>query len=135
MRGLENISLAQRLLEGLGAGAEPGALAGLFSRDVEFDVAGDIGALPWIGRRIGLSAAADFIRGTRTLTQLQRFEVQGILADETRAVVFGEFISRVTATGRDIESAFALILSIGGGRITRFQMLEDSFAVSRAARP
>ncbi len=33
-----------------------------------------------------------------------------------------------------IESASAIILTVTDGAITRFQMLEDSFAVSRAAR-
>jgi ketosteroid isomerase-like protein len=56
------------------------------------------------------------------------------LADEDRAVIVGERASRVNTIGRVIESAFALILTVSDGKITRFQMLEDTFAVSRAAR-
>jgi hypothetical protein len=33
-----------------------------------------------------------------------------------------------------IESAFAVILTVSDSKISRFQMLEDSFAVSREAR-
>ena len=33
-----------------------------------------------------------------------------------------------------IESAFAIILTVSDSKISRFQRLEDSFAVSRAAR-
>jgi hypothetical protein len=41
----------------------------------------------------------------------------------------------VDVTGKIVETASAIVLNIGGdGQITRFQMLEDSFAVSRAAR-
>jgi glycerol-3-phosphate dehydrogenase len=36
---------------------------------------------------------------------------------------------------RQVETAFALMLTVSGGDITSFRMLEDSFAVSRAARP
>lgn len=32
------------------------------------------------------------------------------------------------------ETSFAIVLSVAGGQITRFLMLEDSFAVSRVAR-
>jgi ketosteroid isomerase-like protein len=32
-----------------------------------------------------------------------------------------------------VETSFAIILTIADGEISRFQMLEDSFAVSRAA--
>jgi hypothetical protein len=34
-----------------------------------------------------------------------------------------------------LKAAFAIVLTISGSEITRFLMLEDSFAVSRAARP
>jgi ketosteroid isomerase-like protein len=47
-------------------------------------------------------------------------------------VIVGELASRVKSTGQTVETAFALTVS--GGEITRFRMLEDSFAVSRAAR-
>jgi uncharacterized protein len=62
-----------------------------------------------------------------------RFNVQGFWHNDW-AVIFGDFASQVTATGRLIESPFALILYVSDGKIVRFQMLEDSFAVSRAAR-
>src|ERR1700692_2292975 len=36
---------------------------------------------------------------------------------------------------RGVETAFAIVLTVGGdGQIIRFQMLQDSFAVARAAR-
>ena len=63
-----------------------------------------------------------------------RFDVKGILANDDSAVIFGDLASKVNATGRIIESPFALILYVADGKIARFQMLEDSFAVSRAAR-
>ena len=56
------------------------------------------------------------------------------VADESRAVILGILASKVSATGRIIETAFAIILMISDRKITRFQMLEDSFDVSKAAR-
>ena len=131
----QSVRIAQQLLADIGSGAEPDVIAALFSTDVQFEVPGDVGALPWIGRRSGRSAVSDFIRGTRHLLERVRFDINRILADKDWAVIFGELASKVNATGRIIESPFALILHISDGKIARFQMLEDSFAVSRAARP
>ena len=126
--------IAQQFLDSIGAGADADEIAALFSVDVQFEVPGDVGALPWIGRKSGRRAASDFIRDTSRLIEHVRFDVQGILTDQDRAVIVGELTSRVNATGKVIESPFALILTVSEGKITRFQMLEDSFAVSQAAR-
>ncbi len=129
--------VVQQFLASLGAGEDPDTIAALFSSDVKFEIVGDIGALPWIGRKNGRCAISDFIRDVRVLLERIRFDVHGVLADEKHAVVFGELASRVKATGKLIESPFAFILDVdaANGEITRFQMLEDTFAVSRAARP
>jgi ketosteroid isomerase-like protein len=126
--------IAQRLLAEIGSGSEPDEIAALFSADVHLEVPGDAGALPWIGHSTGRSAISDFIRDTRRLLERVCFNVHGVLANEDSAIIFGELASRVIATGKLIESPFALILYVSGGEITRFQMLEDSFAVSQAAR-
>ena len=130
----QNSDIAQKLLAGIAEGADPDTIAALFSGDVEFEIPGDDGVLPWIGRKTGRSAVADFIRGTRSLTEQVKFDIQDVLASEDRAVIFGELATRIKATGKMIESAIAIILTVSDGAISRFQMLEDSFAVSRAAR-
>jgi uncharacterized protein len=45
--------IAEQLLSSIGSGGEPDEIAALFSTDVQFEVPGDLGALPWIGRRTG----------------------------------------------------------------------------------
>jgi ketosteroid isomerase-like protein len=130
----KNLGIAQQLLAGIGQGMDPDAIAALFSENVAFEIPGDDGALPWIGRKTGRGAVADFIRGLRRLTEPLKFAIQDVLASEARAVIVGELATRVKATGKVIESAFAIILTVSGGEVTRFQMLEDSFGVSRAAR-
>jgi uncharacterized protein len=130
----QNSRIAKQLLAYIGAGADPDEIAALFSVDVQFEIAGDVGALPWLGLRTGRRAASDFIRDTRRLIEQIRFDVQDILASADRAVIVGELATRINETGKIIESAFAIILTASDGEITRFQMLEDSFAVSRAAR-
>jgi uncharacterized protein len=129
-----NREIAEKLLAGMGQGAAPDSIAALFSDDVEFEIPGDNGALPWIGRKGGRTAIVDFIRALRSLTEPVKFDVQDVLASEERAVIVGELVTRIKATGKVIETAFAIILTVSDSKISRFRMLEDSFAVSRAAR-
>jgi len=126
--------LAQQLLAGLSEGRPADTLAAMFSDDVWFEIPGDVGVLPWIGHRRGRQAVIDFLSTTHALLEPLSFDVEDIAASDTRAVIVGELASRVKATDKVVETAFAIILTLSGGRIARFQMLEDSFAVSRAAR-
>ncbi len=131
----QNRRIAEQLLAAMGRGADAGEIAGLCSADVRFEIAGEAGLLPWLGQRTGRDAVADFIRDTRRLIERVRFDVHEILASDDRAVVVGELASRIKATGKIFESAFALILTVSNGEITGFNLLEDSFGLSDAARP
>ena len=129
-----NIEIARTLLEGIGSGREPDEIAAPFARDLIFEVQGDDGVLPWIGRKTGREAMADFIRELRTLTEPLSFDVEDILASDHRAAIVGSLRSRIKATGRVTAGQFALVLTVADGVVTRFQMLEDSYDLSRAAR-
>lgn len=130
----ENTRLAEELLARLGGGASAEEVARLFSPDVRWEIAGDDGALPWVGRKTGREAVIDFVRDSREMIERLRFEVQGIFAGDERAIILGELASRLKSTGKVIEIAFALVLTVSQGQIVRFQMLEDSFATAMAAR-
>jgi uncharacterized protein len=129
-----NIAIAQKLLEGIGGGHDPAVIAAPFHADLDFHIQGDDGVLPWIGRKRGRQAVADFIRDIRTLTEPVSFVVEDILASETRAAIVGDLETRIKATGRITATQFAIVLTIDGDVVTRFQMLEDSYDVSKAAR-
>lgn len=129
-----NLALAQRLLADLAAGRDPDRIASLFSEDAQFEIPGDDGVLPWIGYRSGRRAAAHYVSTTRDLIEPLEFKVEDVLASTARAVIVGERAARIRSTNKVVETAFAIILTTVRGRIARFQMLEDSFAVSRAAR-
>jgi uncharacterized protein len=130
----QNIAVAQKLLKGIGGSRDPAEIAALFDANLVFEIQGDDGVLPWIGSRTGRQAIADFIRDIRTLTEPVTFDVEGILASDSRAAIVGALQTRIKANGRMIATQFAIILTITGNVVTRFQMLEDSFDVSRAAR-
>jgi uncharacterized protein len=134
MAHLQNIAIARKLLDGIGSGQDPAEIAALFDADLVFEIQGDDGVLPWIGRKTGRRAVADFIRDIRALTEPLTFDVEDILTSDSRAAIIGALQTRIKPTGKITATQFAIILTIADDVVTRFQMLEDSFDVSRAAR-
>jgi len=118
----KNIAIAQQLL------------AAMFAEDLRFEIQGDDNVLPWIGHKTGRQAAADFFREIRVLTEPVKFEVEDILGGRNRAVIVGELATRIKSSGKVVNTQFAIVLTISGDQITRFQMLEDSFGLSRMVR-
>jgi len=104
------------------------------SPDLDWNIPGDTGVLPWIGHKTGHGAIADFIRDTQTMIQRESLEIHDVLASNERAVIVGHLKTRITSTGKLIDGAFAIVLTFEGDRIASFLMLEDSFATSQAAR-
>jgi uncharacterized protein len=90
--------------------------------------------LPWIGHKKGRSAFVDFVRDSDQMIERLGFEVHDVLASENRAIIFGELATRIKSTNKTIEQDYAIVLTIAGHEITRFLMLENSFATANAAR-
>ena len=129
-----NTTIARTFLAGIGEGRDAVEIAAPFAADLVFEIQGHDGVLPWIGRKIGREALRDFITNIRALTEPLAFEVEDILASDTRAAIVGALRTRIKATDKITFSQFAIILTISGETVTRFQMLEDSFDVSAAAQ-
>ncbi|HFH3304379.1 nuclear transport factor 2 family protein [Pseudomonas aeruginosa] len=105
----------------------------LFADELDWDIPGNLEAVPWIGPRRDRKAVGAFYRELAKRIEPERFDVQRIVADDDTAVALGELASRVRATGKLIETPFAFVLTVRYGRIVRFRMLEDSHAVAIAA--
>ena len=130
----KNLDIAQQFLAKLGSGASPEEIGQLFSADLDWSIPGDSGVLPWVGHRTGREAIIDFVRKSGQMIERIGLEIHDVVASEERAIIFGELASRIKGTGKVIETAYAIVLTISGDEITRFLMLEDSFATSKAAR-
>src|SRR5712672_2031279 len=128
------VRLAQEFLRRMDSGAEPTEIAKLFSETLEWEIAGDTDALPWIGRKSGRAAIADFVHDSRAMIERLKFDVHDILAGDSRAVILGSLASKLKRNGNVMTTDFAIVLAVANGEIVRFQMLEDSFAVSQMAR-
>jgi uncharacterized protein len=108
---------------GIGEGADPDKIARCAVTMSSSRSQATTARCPGIGRKAGRSAVADFIRGLRSLTEPVKFDVQDVLAGEDRAVIVGELATRIKATGKMIESVFAIILTVSNSKISHFQML------------
>jgi uncharacterized protein len=134
MTQTDSLRLAREFLVRLGASAEASEIAKLFSDNLEFEIAGDTGVLPWIGKKAGRAAIIDFVNDSRSMIERISFDVLDILAGENRAVILGSLVSKLKRSGRVGKTDFAIVLTVANGEIIRFQMLEDSFAVSKMVR-
>lgn len=130
----DTLQLAQKFLQLMGSGADASDIASLFSENLEWEIAGDTGALPWIGKKSGRTALVDFVNDLRSLTEPSTFNVHDILTSDQRAAILGSLATKLKRNGKVVKTDFAIILTIANGEIVRFQMLEDSFAVSQWAR-
>src|SRR6267143_4674626 len=103
----ETFRLAQQFLGRMGSGAEPSEIANLFSETLEWDIAGDTGALPWIGHKSGRAAITDFVRDSRAMLERISCEGHDILASDKRAVILGSLASKLKRTGKIVTTDFA----------------------------
>ena len=134
MTSRTNLRLAEQFLGKLGSGASAEEIAALCAPDLDWNIPGDSGVLPWVGHKTGSTAIAEFVRDTQTMIQRESLEIHDVLASEQRAIILGHLRTRITATTKLIDSAFAIVLTFKGDKIATFLMLEDSFATSAAAR-
>src|SRR5258708_30968417 len=85
----DTLHLTQEFLRLMGSGAEASDIAKLFSENLEWEIAGDTGALPWIGKKSGRSALVDFVNGLRSLTEPINFDLNDTLNNNKRPVILG----------------------------------------------
>jgi len=116
----DTLRLAQEVLGRMGSGAEPAEIAKLFSKNMEWEIAGDTGVLSWIGKRSGRAAITDFVNGSRAMIERIGFEVHDILAGDDRAVILVSLASKLRRTGKTINTDFAIVLTVANGAIVRF---------------
>ncbi|ASR36437.1 hypothetical protein BAY61_17090 [Prauserella marina] len=110
------------------------ALRALFADEVDFDIPGATGVVPWIGHRTTGEAATEFYTTLDDHLERQLYVTEHVFADGEHAVLVGHLRSKVLATGRLIETPFSLRLTVSEGRINRLLMLEDSHLVAEATR-
>ncbi|MFI9595388.1 nuclear transport factor 2 family protein [Nonomuraea sp. NPDC052265] len=124
--------LLRRIVEG-----DPERTSELFAEPVDWQLswpAEGHPAVPWIRPRSGRTEVADHYRalGAHHVPELNGTTVRQILVDGPDAVVLGQIVQTVRATGVSYTSPFALHLTVEDGLITRSHIYEDSLTVAEA---
>ena len=120
----------QRLFPLLAEGKSAEAAA-LFADSVSFSIPHPPG-IPWVPEVDSPEGMRTFFELLQTHVQAKEFDLRQIIADGEDVVLIGRMVSEVKKTGRDIDTAFALHTTVRDGRITRYHLYEDSYAVAKA---
>ncbi|MFJ9721462.1 nuclear transport factor 2 family protein [Streptomyces sp. NPDC101209] len=120
----------QRLFPLLADGKSAEAAA-LFADSVSFSVPHPPG-IPWVPEVDSAEGMQTFFELLQTHVQAKEFDLHQVIADGDDVVVTGRMVSEVKKTGRDIDTAFALHTTVRDGRITRYHLYEDTYAVAKA---
>ncbi|KAI9022030.1 hypothetical protein DFJ74DRAFT_671398 [Hyaloraphidium curvatum] len=118
------------------AAGDMGAVFGALADDVEYVVnsrdTATKEAIPWSDTFRGKDAVqAFFVRLTGAFDVLA-FKLDTVLADGGEAAAFGSFLYRAKATGKEAPTEWAARIAVEGGKITKYQFFEDSYAIARA---
>ncbi|MER6446424.1 hypothetical protein DEJ51_03200 [Streptomyces venezuelae] len=119
-------SLFPLLAEGKSAEA-----AALFADRVSFSIPHPPG-IPWVPEADSPDGMRTFFELLRTHVRAKEFELRQVVAEGDDVVLLGRMVSEVRKTGRDIDTAFALHTTVRDGRITRYHLYEDTYAVAEA---
>lgn len=108
------------------------AAACLFAEQIDWDIPGDVARASWLGPRRTRDDVRAFFRLLWGQTEPLSARVDDLMIDGDRAIVAGEFATRMLRTDRIVRSLFFVHLTVRDGAIARYRLLEDSHAVSVA---
>lgn len=116
------------------AARDAAMIASLFATDAAIHVAGSPD-VPAVGIHRGQKRIRAFFDDLIATATPQKMEIRELVANGKNVVALGHFRYRLEQSGREYESDFALHLAVEGGRVQRYQMYEDSWAVAEAFAP
>ncbi|WP_435105597.1 alpha/beta fold hydrolase [Arhodomonas sp. AD133] len=91
--------------------------------------------VPTVGFLRGRERVREWLRAFPRDIAPKAVTTDRILSDGDDVIVLGHFRHTAVATGNGFEGDFAMRFTVRGGMITRYQIFEDSLAVSRAFDP
>jgi ketosteroid isomerase-like protein len=128
----ENERVVQEMYAAFGRGDIPGVLDTL-SDDIEWRIAGP-SELPYAGLHRGRDEVAKFFGTFGQASEFEMFEAQEYFSRGDKVVVLGHERQRVKATGTVVETEWAMVFTLRGGKIARYHNFVDTHAVALAYR-
>jgi uncharacterized protein len=123
----QNVEIVKQGYDAFGRG-DIETLLGVFDPQIEWISPGPAD-LPTAGSRRGLQQVREFFRAVDEVFEIQRFEPKTFVAQGDLVVVLGEDSSRVKATGKVLNGAWAHAFTLKDGKILRFQEYIDTAEV------
>lgn len=105
----------------------------LFCEEVDWYIQGD-NRIPWIGRRNSRADVRAFFKLLWANTVPVDASIDQLLIHEVHASIAGRFSTRIISANQIFTSVFSIHLTVSGGLIKRYRLLEDSFLLSKIAR-
>jgi ketosteroid isomerase-like protein len=117
-----------QVVEGMFSALARGDIAGVLDRlsdDIEWRIARP-SELPYAGIHRGRDEVARFFQTFGREAEFEIFEPWEYIAKRNKVVVLGHERQRIKATGRVVETDWAMVFALRDGRITRFRNFVDS---------
>lgn len=130
MSAEENKRTVQSIFEAFGRGDIPGVLEHV-SEDVTWSAPGPE-VVTYFGERRGHAGAAEFFQQLGGSVDFEHFEPSAFVAEGDKVVVLGRERGRVKRTGKTFDNDWALVFTLGGGKVTGFQCYENTAAIAEA---
>ena len=130
MSAEENKRVVQAIFEAFGRGDVPGVLSHL-SEDVTWKAPGPE-VVSYFGDRRGHDGATEFFVRLGTSVEFEYFEPGAFVAEGDRVVALGRERGKVRATGKSFDNEWALVFTFAGGKVTDFQIYENTSAIAEA---
>ena len=128
----ENVQVVQAMYAAFKRGDVPAVLDRL-AEDIEWRIAGP-SELPYAGLHRGRDEVAKFFETFAQASEFEVFEPQEYFSRGDKVVVLGHERQRVKATGRVVETEWAMVFTLRAGTIARFHNFVDTHAVAAAHR-
>jgi len=104
----------------------------LFSNDIDWYIPGDETKAPWLGKRNCKREVSDFYELLWKNTEPVSVNLDHVFIDNDKAVITGDFATRMLQTGKIVESLFFIQLTVQDNLIVKYRLLEDSLAVAKS---
>jgi uncharacterized protein len=127
----DNVQVVQQAYAAFGRGDIPAVLETL-TDDVEWSVSGSPEVLPWAGQRRGREQVGQFFRALGGTLTHEAFEPREFIVQGDTVVVLGT--ERVRASGRVVDTDWAMVFTIRDGKIARYRDYHDTAPIQAALR-
>lgn len=91
-------------------------------------------ALPWLGRHVHHEGVEAFLETMHANLDVTAYGPREVISEGDKAAAFGWFRLHALTTGRTVDIAYAILFELRGGKIIRYQFLENTFDVAAAFR-